>query len=167
MDDDTRGRLLELAPGVYIEDDVLGVVERIQEYDENLRVQFLDPSQSESLTDPPYRVMEMCPDGIPRMVFGVWELDERVLRRLYEADTRKQDIMRRLDTVNGAAREEQKRRFREEVLAEAHDLTVSVIESNKTEYTIPAKNPDEVVVIHSHRPSRTLNRRTGTEVPDT
>lgn len=153
MPDDTRKRLHELSEGVYVEDDVLGVVQRIQEYDPNLRVQYL-AGRGHNLGDAPYRIMEICPDNVERMVMSVWELDERVLQRLFAADTQKQNIMKNLDTVNENIREGMKRRFRDETLAEAHDKTVGILRSPKTSYTVP--NDDGTnTVFHSHEPAKT------------
>ena len=155
---DAQERLVELAEGVLIEEDTLHVIRQIMEYDENLRVKYLRPGVG-NITDAPYAIFEVCPDGLERLVFTVWELDGRVMERLYQADTQKHNILARLDHVNGQARREQRRRFRE-MMDEAADITKHVIKSPKTEYTIPAnrKNVEqrEVTVIHSHQPPRTV-----------
>lgn len=160
MSDDPRQRLHELSEGVYVEDDVLGIIGRIMEYDPNLRVQYL--AGRGQLDDAPYRVVELCPDGIERMVMGCWELDERVLQRLFAADTQKQDILRNLDRVNGDARERSKRRFRDESLAEAKEMTISILRSPKTEYSMPGQEEGEKVIFHSHQPAKIVTR-TGRE----
>lgn len=158
MPDDTRARLVELSQGMLIEQDVLGIVERIQEYDSNILVQYLDPGVHGELTDAPYRIMELCPDGMLRLVFTVWELDERVLKRLFEADNQKHRILERVDAMNHEVRQGLQRRFREEALGEAHELSVSILKSNKTEYSIPGDTPGENTVIHTHQPSKTITR---------
>ena len=155
---DARKRLVELAEGVLVEEDTLDVIRRIMEYDENLRVKYLRPDSSD-ITDAPYAIFEVCPDGIERLVFTVWELDQRVLERLYLADTQKHDIIARIEGANQRARADQQRRFRES-MEEAADIAAHVIRSPKTEYTIPANRENveqkEVVVIHSHEPSRVI-----------
>ena len=150
--DDPRKRLIELAAGVYVESDVLGIVERIQEYDPNLRIQVLDPSSRDDVGDAPYRLVERCPDGIDRVVFGIWDLDARVLERLYAADTRKHDILGRIDQNNSAQREKEKRRYKEDVLGEAKDQAVSILKSPRGSYTLPGIEDGTQIVMDSHEP---------------
>lgn len=151
-------RLVELAEGVLIEEDTLGVIRQIMEYDERLRVKYLRPGAGD-ITDAPYAIFELCPDGKERLVFTVWELDQRVMERLYLADTQKHDIIARIDGANQRARRDSQRRFRDS-MEEAADIAAHVIRSPKTEYTIPANRDNveepEVTVIHSHQPARTV-----------
>ncbi len=134
MSFDHKQKLVELAEGVYVENDVLNIVEKIRAYDPNLRVKYADPARAE-LTDAPYRITELCPDGIERVVFSVWVLDESVLQRLYAADTRKLDVLSSVVKQNEKAAKEQKRRYREE-MDQADDYVVSALRSPKGRYTI-------------------------------
>lgn len=156
MSDDVRKRLVELSAGCYIEEDVLDVVGRIQDYDSNLRIKFLDPKVG-GIADAPYAIFEVCPDGLERLVFTVWELDERVMDRLFRADTYKHDILAGIEQANQKARNNLQRRFKD-TMEEAHDITKHVVKSPKTEYSIPSQDGDssKVTVIHSHEPSRTV-----------
>lgn len=135
---DADARLVELAQGVFIEEDVLGVVRAIQAYDENLVVQYLDPNQHSDITDAPYRIMEKCPDGHYRLVFSVWELDNRVLDRLHAADTQKHDILGRVDRSNNSVKLGWEKRYRAEIEA-VSEMMSDVLRSPKDTYT--AKNP--------------------------
>lgn len=160
---DPNKRLVEFAAGVYIEADTLAIVERIQEYDPNLRIKYLDPDRGGELTDPPYKIMELCPDGHERLVFGVWELDHRVLERLYMADTQRHDIMRRLDITNSRARADATRRFTEE-REEALEMVQAVIRSPKDTYTLPGPHGTKIVM-SATMPCKVQNKN-GTVVVD-
>lgn len=141
-----RNAYVKLDDGAIVERDVLGIVEKIREYDENLRVQYLDPSSGADFTDAPYRIVEECPDGMVREVFSVWTLDETVLERIYAADTKKLDILAVLNKKNQAIRNDRERRYREE-REEAQDIITHVLKSPKGRYTIPKANGEGVAVI--------------------
>jgi len=160
---DHQQRLVELAAGVYVESDTLRIVQTIQEYDPNLRVKYLDPDHGGELGDPPYKIYELCPDGHERLVFGVWQLDDRVLERLWAADTQRHDIPARLEQNNAKVRQDAARRFREEQLGEAREQLVAVLRSSKDTYRIPA--PNGTVVFSATEPVKVITKA-GTVVPD-
>lgn len=135
--DYVKKRLFEMADGTLVEEDVLGIVERIQSYDPNLTVQYLDPDKSD-FASAPYRVMEKCPDGNLRMVFECWELDERVLERLFRADTQKASVLEGIDNTNHLARKRIRQRYRDEQEA-LSDMVDGILNSHKDTYT--ATNP--------------------------
>lgn len=161
---DLDQRLVELAAGVYVEADTLDIVRRIREYDPNLRVKYLDPDRGGEFDDPPYRIMELCPDGHERLVFGVWSLDAQVLERLYLADTQRHDILSRLENVNGRAAAEVQRRYEEEK-EEAREMTEAIIRSPLDTYTLPGRNRGETIVMSATMPCM-VRTRSGTRVPD-
>lgn len=118
--------------GVLVERDALHIAERVHEYDSNLHVQYLE--QSDSLAEPPFRIVEKCRDGLERVVFTFWELNGQVLERLYAADTHIQDIDAIVTGKNVEARCNMKQRFQERLDA-SHELAASVLKSQKTSYS--------------------------------
>lgn len=149
--DEINKRLISLADGVYVEEDVLGIVKRIYEYDPHLRVKYLDPQKAE-FGDEPYKIVEVCMDGQERVVFGCWKLDETVLERLYAADTFKHDVLAQLDKKNGLAKRNQQQQFIDQRL-EAKDIVAHFIRSPKGRYTF--KNTvGELVTMSDSEPSR-------------
>ena len=160
---DHQRRLVELAAGVYVENDTLRIVQAIQEYDPNLRVKYLDPDRGGELGDPPYKIFELCPDGHERLVFGVWSLDDRVLERLWAADTQRHDIPARLAQHNAKVRQDSARRFREEQLGEAHEMVVAVVRSPKDTYRIPT--PNGMAIFSATEPVKIVTKA-GTVVTD-
>lgn len=134
---DVHQKLVQLAEGVLVEEDVLGIVDRIKHYDPNLIVQYCDPVKAE-FSDAPYRIMEMCPDGFLRLVFEVWELDARVIDRIAAADSQRHNILADLDIGNQKVKEGEQRRYKDEVDA-LSEMVRDVLRSPKDTYT--ATNP--------------------------
>ena len=154
-----RPNLIPLPDGNWITRDALGIIQQIQEYDENLKVQYLDPSRADDPKDPPYRIMEFCRDGQWRMVFGVWQLDGSVIERLRRADMQRQDLLKAIDDHNAKIQLERNRRYEEKML-EAADIVEHVVKSNKGRYTIPAQDESgETVLIDDTAPSKRIKRK--------
>jgi hypothetical protein len=132
---DIQQAYLNLGQGVVVEQDVFNIVQRIYEYDPNLKVQFLNDANCEP-GEAPYRVVEVCTDSIERPLFSVWTLDEHVLQRIYAADQQKWDVLGRLDKNNASVKAGEKRRYKE-VMGEAAEITTAVLRSPKSSYTVP------------------------------
>jgi hypothetical protein len=123
-----RGHLVRIDDGCFVERDVLSVIQKIQDYDPNLKVQYLE--YAANLNEAPWRIIELCKDGKWRLVFYCWSLDQRVLERLYAADTHKLDVLGKLDKNNNNIRNETQKRYREE-MDQALDITKHMVKSPK------------------------------------
>lgn len=130
---ETRQRLIKIAEGVAVEADVLNVAEKVHEYDARFKIKFCDPDKSE-IHDAPYMLTEMCADGVERICFYIWELDDRVLERLYAGDVLKNDILGQLDSANALARRNLDRRW-QEARDECKDIVEHYLKSMKTRYS--------------------------------
>jgi hypothetical protein len=122
-----------MVEGVAVERDALRIAERIREYDPNLTLQYLE--EAARLDEPPFRVIEHCKDGVDRVAFTAWQLDERLLARVYHGDSARHDIDRILTERNRKAKDRQNQRFRDS-LEEANDITQHVIKSPRVRYTV-------------------------------
>jgi len=142
---DVKQRLIEMSDGSYVEADVLNIVEKIRDYDPNLNVKYLDPSLADP-ADPPYKVVERCPDGIERVVFGVWELNEQVLERLYAADNARTNVLVDLQGNNLLAQKEQERRYTEKCL-EDQDIVSHLLKSPKGRYSFRRRMDDALIIV--------------------
>ena len=80
---------------------------------------------------------------LERKVFDVWELDERVMERLYAADNQKANVLDALDNHNTKIRAANQRRFYERK-NEDLDIIVSSLKSTKGRWTF--KNRDNELV---------------------
>lgn len=127
-----RGNLVQLDEGAFIERDVLNIIEQIQHYDPNLKVQYLE--QAANLGDAPWRVVERCRDGQWRTVFYVWHMDQRVLDRLLAADTGRLDVLGRLEATNQNARRAEQQRYEDKKLEE-QDIVKHILASPKHKYS--------------------------------
>jgi hypothetical protein len=131
-----------------IEKNAYDVIQKIKAYDPNLDVMFLDPSRSDGLFDAPWVVVEHCSDGFTRKVFDIWELNERVLERLYSADTKRTDVLATADSINAAIRENNERRFRER-LEDNSDRFAHLLSSPKSTYKLETSD-GSVLTIDDH-----------------
>lgn len=143
---DTRQRLIELASGVFIESDVAGIAKQVTDYDANLRIQFCDPALADP-GDAPYRLIELCPDGIPRVVFYIWELDGRVMQRILAADNQKLNVLSALEDHNAKVKLDSQRRYEDKTL-ELDDIVRHTLHNPKTNYTV--KLEDTLYEISDH-----------------
>lgn len=142
---DVKKRLIEMADGSYVEADVLNVVEKIRAYDPNLNVKYVDPALADP-TDPPYKIVELCPDGMERVVFGVWELNEAILERLYKADNSRTNVLLDLHGNNLLAKKEQERRYTE-IRLEDQDILTHYLKSPKGRYSFNRREDNALVTI--------------------
>src|SRR5688572_14036852 len=85
---------------VEVEDDVVRVVKEIERLYPELRVQYA-ADDGEFTSVAPFRVVERTPTG-DKEVLRVWELDDRLLQLLHDADTQKHGvaIIDKLDAQN-------------------------------------------------------------------
>lgn len=139
--------------GSYIDRDVLGVVEKIQRYDPNLRVQYLEVAAS--VGEPPYRVVERCRDGKDRVVLSAWQLDHTVYDQVVMHDTFSFDVLGRLDKINNKVRENQKKQFKESV-EEANQYSHKILSTTKANYSVTDEATGEIVTF---REDGTVSRR--------
>lgn len=123
--------------GQLVERDALHIAEKIAEYDPNLYVQYLE--STDRINDPPFRVMERCRDNVDRVAFTAWTLDDRLMQRIYAADTARTNPSENIFDVNERVRQEDRRRYRER-MDDANDIAEHVLKSPKSRYTY--KNPD-------------------------
>lgn len=139
-----KEKLIQVADGLYVERDVLGVIASIAEYDPNLKVKVL-AGDSGDPNAPPYRLVEVCRDGIERIVFDIWELDARVLERIKIADNARNQVLETVEKANERARLNLNRRYREQ-MDEAHDIVKTFLKSRtKSKWTV--RDGDRLVTI--------------------
>lgn len=120
--------------GQLVERDPLRIAEKINEYDPNLRVQALE-GQALKVGEPPFRLVEKGKDGFERVVFTFWQLDDRVLQRVYQADTQIIDVIAGLDIANLRAKQEQNYRFQQRK-EEENEKVVAILQSPKSTYKV-------------------------------
>ena len=87
---------------VEVDDDVAHVVKEISRLWPELKVQYVEKP---AIDQAPYRIVETR-NGLEMPVMNVWELDNRLLEQLYQADTHRHGvkILDRIDEHNNAIR---------------------------------------------------------------
>ena len=138
-----------------VDHDVANVVNEVARLWPDLKIQYcMDPG----ITDPPYRVVELCKDGEWRPVLNVWQLDNRLLDMLYECDSHRVDVLKALDLHNAGVRKAQKE-AEDSWRNAAKDVMAAVFKSPKGTYTIPDERPGhegEIIRIDDDPGRRTI-----------
>lgn len=98
-------------------EDNLKIVREIYDRWPNVRVKCLDPDMFPDLTDKPYLITEICQDGQERIIFGVDELDQRVIDHLHKIDQVNIDPVESLDKIAAKAQKEKEAKQEEDRLA--------------------------------------------------
>jgi hypothetical protein len=75
--DNLRGRF-----GSYVESDVYHICDRIKEIDSRLRICVLEPPVEFAGKTYNFSVVELCPDGVERLVYRTEALDARIVEHL-------------------------------------------------------------------------------------
>lgn len=146
----TPDGFVRLEDGSICERDTLNIVQKIYEYDPNLKVQYVE--RAASTGDAPWRVIERCHDGEYRVIFYAWKMDEMVLERLRAADCYAVDVFNSMDNHNEGLRRLEKRRFRER-MEEANDITAHIVASPKGRYTFRNEAGELVTIDDDPKPS--------------
>lgn len=147
--------------GKWVEHDALRIAERVNEYDPNLFVQYLE--RAAAIGDAPFRVVYRNPQrGLDQnnaelyTVLYAWQLDERLLDRIRAADSHRFNVLGKLELDNEKLVTEGKRRYFE-IREENKAKVASVLASRKTEYTLH-NDKDELVRISDHKPREKVKR---------
>lgn len=130
--------------GNIVERDAYRIVERIHEYDENLSVIVLDP-ETANLSDAPFLVVELKPDGTYQRVIEAWQLDERILERLWAADQRKFDSLETLAKLEMKKKKDTEDRYRE-AIGDGLEMAVAALKSEKSTFSFENKEGDLITL---------------------
>lgn len=133
-----------------VEGDVLNIAQKIQEYDPNLKLKFLNPDYPSAISDAPWALFEVCKDGQERLVFYIWNLDDRVIHKLRQIDTQRSNVLELVSKENEKAKLEQQRRYQARKEQDI-DLIKHVIANPKSSYSF--KKDDKLVTIHEDKPA--------------
>lgn len=144
-----------MVDGNIVERQMLYLVEKIKDFDPNLEVVCLDPDRADNPFEEPFLICERVGDQLFK-IFGVWELNDSILERIYLADTKKFDIQGKIDAHNNAIRKENERRYKE-VRDAKKDIVASAIaamESNKSSFSFERPEDGAKVTLYDDRPAK-------------
>jgi hypothetical protein len=131
--------------GQLVERDALKIVEKIKAYDPNLEVICVDPASGPGINEAPFIIAEHCPDGKLRRVFEAWQLDDRVVERVWAADQQKFDTLAEIDRVNATVKANNERRYADEN-AQAADITAHIVAARRSSYSFHDRNGEKVTI---------------------
>lgn len=129
--------------GSYVDRDVLGVIQKIADYDPNLRVQYLEIAAT--LDEAPWRVVERCKDGQDRVVLTAWVMDNSVYDRLILADTQLWNPSEKSIQNNQKIKQNKHKKDKEE-MAESSELAGRIIYNDKSYSFIDDKTDEKVTI---------------------
>lgn len=118
--------------GHFVSEKQRRIAEILQDSYPNLQLQWI-PTDKRSAQDYPFRVVDASPGKQPYVVCFAHECDERLLARIIQADTTRNDVQNALDAHN-AALEALRLRERNDRNMEAHELAFSILRSKKIHY---------------------------------
>jgi hypothetical protein len=142
--------------GVWVQDDALRVAQAVKDYDDNLEVICLDPDDPRiQITSAPFMVIQRMQNGTYQKVLEAWELDDRILQRIWAADQQKNNQLDTIEKWEKAIKDGQDKRYQEQ-LDEANELSLDILASKASGYSFNNKSGDKVK-LHENNPIPTLN----------
>ena len=129
---------------VLVEKDAMGIAQAIKDYDPDLDLICLDPN-SAAFTSAPFMVVWRSPQGHYEKVLEAWELDRRILERLYVADQHKTDTLATIEQWEERNRKLSQSRY-EEKLGDNNQLLEAAITNKKSSFTFDNEQGDRVKI---------------------
>lgn len=118
--------------GYFVSEKHARIAEIISEYDPTLELAWIPPERRDP-GDKPFAVVHR-PVGQPEyVVCYADDCDERLLARVFSMDQNKTDVWSDLEANNAAAKALQLKKSMED-MAEAHDISASILRSPKQSY---------------------------------
>lgn len=131
--------------GNYVERDALKIAEKIKQYDPNLELLCVDPMSGPDINEAPFLVCERCEDGQLRRVFEAWQLDDRIIQRIYAADQRRFDTLEQIDRTNAEVDRVARRRY-EEKREERKDLVAHIAAARTSDYSFKNEEGEHITI---------------------
>lgn len=151
------GKKHHLIDGVFVEDDALKIAQQIHDYDPKLTLICLDPNDPDvKFTSAPFMVIQEMPDGTYEKVLEAWELDARVLQRVWAADFTKANQLEAMDAMEARFKKEQEDQRREAIGAKT-EMAIAAFKNPTSSFSFVKEETGDLVTIHDRGP-KTLNK---------
>lgn len=140
--------------GVFISDKWQRLAEILEDFDPNLELRWIPPSNRTDPTDKsrPYAIVHAAPGKREYIVMFAGETDnpQNILAKLFEGNLNKSDPNRTIDAANAAAQAFEMKRNMEE-MEERHDMMHFLL-TNRSKFWVNWKTPEgEKVKLSPHR----------------
>jgi hypothetical protein len=132
--------------GCLVDRDCLHIAEKIQDYDPDLQLIALDPDDLHaSITSAPFMVIRHKGDGTYERVLEAWELDDRVIERLWLADGTRNNQLDQLVSL------EQAKKAKEDYdnsqkMWQNHELFAAAMSNKKSEFSYKNEAGEHVTI---------------------
>lgn len=136
--------------GNIVERDALHIAEKIQDYDPDLMLICADPDDPRmGFATAPFLVIRQRTDGTYERVLEAWELDDRILERIWAADGTRNN---QLDQLVKMERQQQrdKETAEKEVMGANHELFAAALANPKSSFSFKNREGDLVTVKDEH-----------------
>ena len=141
---------------VLVEEKSYHIAKKIKEYDPNLDLICLEPGQIQ-LSSAPFMVVAREPNGTYTKVLEAWELDDRILERIWACDQHRFDTLTTIEAWEERNRKLSESRYKE-AMAENNELMEAVIKNQKSTFTFENKEGD-MVKLHDQKPATKNNEK--------
>jgi hypothetical protein len=132
---------------------------KIQEYDEDLQLICLDPSnENVSFTEAPFMVIRNKGNDVYERVLEAWELDDRILERLWLSDGRKNDQLDILAKMELAKKKEEKDAWNEKKW-QNHELFAAAMANPKSSFSYKNEEGELVTIKDDEGVSKNKGRQ--------
>ena len=148
-----------IVDGNIVERDAHNIAVKIKEYDEDLELICLDPDSPDiTFASAPFLVIKRTADGSYERVLEAWQLDDRIIERIWAADSQKNNV---LDTL--VKMEEKQRKEREDAnkqqMFENHELFAAAMQNPKSSFTFKNDEGDMVKISDEEGVVKNNNRK--------
>jgi len=144
--------------GQIVERDALRIAEKIADYDPNLVLMCLTDDMAD-FSDAPFVLCERRPNGVLHKVFEAWQLDDRIIERIYAADQQRFDPLKKIESMEEKKKKEAESRYREK-MDENLDILMTVVKHRKSTFTVENHQGDLVRVNEDGPPIRVASEST-------
>lgn len=151
------GKKHHLIDGVFVEDDALKIAQQIHDYDPKLTLICLDPNDPDvKFTSAPFMVVQEMPNGTYEKVLEAWQLDARILQRIWAADHTKADQLKAMDEMEARFKKEQENQ-RREAIGDKTEMAIAAFRNTKSSFTFHQEETGDLITINDHGP-KTVNK---------
>ncbi len=148
-----------IVDGNIVERDAHNIAVKIKEYDEDLELICLDPdSESVTFASAPFLVIRRTADGTYERVLEAWELDDRIIERIWAADGTKNNVLDKLVAMERANKKKEEDAWNEKKWAK-HELFAGAMANPKSSFTFKNEAGEVVKISDDSGVSKNGNRK--------
>lgn len=151
------GKKHHLIDGMLVEDDALKIATAIKDYDPKLTLICADPTDPDvKFTSAPFMVVYETQPGIFEKVLEAWQLDDRILHRIWVSDYTKNDQLQIIEDMEARFKKEQEDALKEKQ-GDKIDMAVAALKNPKSSFSYHREETGDLITVNDHGPA-TVNK---------